>query len=96
MADSEVSEDNYKRVNTFSRHPSLPQISSYIVILIEILVFYIIAAPALSSGTLKAILIVLYSVSLVATFVTTFQSSYIDPSDSILILSKKGKLSEVR
>ena len=74
--------NNSHPVNTFSRRPSLQQVFSYMAITLQTLVFYLVVYPNIPHSLASTLL---YSVSLVAVVVSTFISSYIDPSDPHLI-----------
>lgn len=85
----------YQVVNTFSRTPSPAQICSYVVILLESLIFYIMIRPNIISHPASLTFTLLFSASLVLLIITSFVCSYIDPSDSVMVKFKTGRRSEI-
>ena len=80
----------YVKINTFSRTPSIAQILSYLLILLQSCIIYIMIIPRFISESTKIVFIVLYSVSLAALVFTTFLCSWIDPSDEVMVDCKNG------
>ena len=75
----------YERNNTFSKRPGLPQVASYIVFALEVVLFYAVVLPALANRPQIA-LGVLYTATLLLLVVATVVASKVDPSDQIMIL----------
>ena len=75
----------YKTINSFTQIPSPAQICSYLLFLLQILVFWIIIQNRYTSSTTRIVMIVLYTISVVAHIIATFAASLSDPSDSFMI-----------
>lgn len=75
----------YERNNTFSKRPGLPQVASYIVFALEVVLFYAVVLPALANRPQIA-LGILYTATLLLLVVATIIASKVDPSDQIMIL----------
>lgn len=75
----------YERNNTFSKRPGLPQVASYIVFTLEVVLFYAVVLPALANRPQIA-LGLLYTATLLLLVVATVVASKVDPSDQIMIL----------
>lgn len=75
----------YERNNTFSKRPGLPQVASYVVFALEVVLFYAVVLPALTSGPQIA-LGFLYTATLLLLIAATVVASKVDPSDQVMIL----------
>lgn len=84
-------QNKYQTINTFTRTPSPAQIVSYIIICLEVAIFYSMIMNSFKDELTKIIFIVLFSVSTVAVFATTIYCSFSDPSDSTMISYKNGE-----
>ena len=78
----------YKTINTFSQRPSPAQLVSYLIFLLQILIFFIIIQARLASTSTRIVLIVVYSLSVGSQIVLTFLVSLSDPSDNFMIKYK--------
>lgn len=80
-----ASKKPYERNNTFSKRPGLPQVTSYIVFALEVVLFYAVVLPALTNGPQIA-LGLLYTATLLLLVVATVVASKVDPSDQVMVL----------
>lgn len=83
----------YEKNTSFTKRPGVPQIGSYIVFLLETVLFYSIVLPKLQ-GTAQPVLGVLYSLSLIGLVACTIACSICDPSDRIMIQYRNGSREE--
>lgn len=81
----------YKTINTFTQCPSPAQIASYIIFLMQILVFYIIIQNRLQSPITRIALLITYSICVAVHIVFTLIVSISDPSDSFMIRYRNNR-----
>ena len=77
----------YSKINTFHRSPCAPQVFSYLVSLLWIVVFYALVQSYYLSQTTRVGAIVSYSIAVIAKIISTAIVSSIDPSDELMVLS---------
>jgi len=75
----------YEDINTFSRTPSPAQLCSYVVIVLETVIFYLMVRPNLNPPATSMALTIVFSILLGISVFSSFLCSYIDPSDSAMI-----------
>ena len=80
-----ASKKPYETNNTFSKRPGLPQVASYIVFALEVVLFYAVVLPALANRPQIA-LGLLYTATLLLLVIATVVASKVDPSDQVMIL----------
>lgn len=81
----------YKKINTFSQGPSAAQIGSYLIFVMQILIFYIIIQARIVTATTRTVMLVLYSCSVICQIGVTLMVSLSDPSDSFMIKYKNNR-----
>jgi hypothetical protein len=74
----------YKTVNTFSRRPCLNQIISYIIIVSDNLVFWLLIQTNYASQEYRYSMIALFSFSVLLLIVFGCLTSTYDPSDPVM------------
>ena len=75
----------YGVINTFSRFPVIPQIATYILFMSEVITFFICIDVNFKSSSSKLIFLILFLSSSALQIITTIASSYMDPSDNLMI-----------
>jgi hypothetical protein len=81
----------YQTINTFTRSPSPAQIAAYMVVTVDVVVFYVMIQQSFNDEALRVALIVLFSCSIVGMIIPTILCSAIDPSDTVMVECKQGK-----
>lgn len=81
----------YKKINTFSQAPSPAQIGSYLIFLMQILIFYIIIQARLVTPATRIVMLVLYSCSVACQIGVTLLVSLSDPSDSFMVRYRNNR-----
>lgn len=81
----------YKIINTFSQSPSPAQIVSYLLFLMQVLIFSIIIQKHYQSSTMRVAVIVIYSICIACHVIVTFLTSLSDPSDDFMIKFKNDR-----
>ena len=79
----------YTTKNTFSKSPGCAQIASYIIFLLMVVLFYVSVRPNLHSGQIA--LTIFFTICTAAMVITTLITSYIDPSDQVMIMYKNDR-----
>ena len=77
--------NKYETINTFTQRPSIAQIVSYILFILQITTFYAIIQQRYASIISSIVFHVLFGISILGEIITTVITSYIDPSDSFMI-----------
>jgi hypothetical protein len=85
---NKMNQNSYYKNTTFSKRPVLPQIASYLVFTLETVLFFGVIVPNFHSQSAKIICSVLYSLTLIALFISTILSSCCDPSDPVMIKNR--------
>jgi uncharacterized membrane protein YhhN len=67
----------------------VPQVISYVVFLILVVLFYAVLVPHLQAG--RTVLAVLFSLALLAMATATLISSFIDPSDPAMVMFRTDR-----
>lgn len=75
----------YKTINSFTQRPSCAQVVSYLLFLMQILIFSIIIQQRYQSSEARVGMVVAYSLALGAQIILTIVASLSDPSDSFMI-----------
>ena len=75
----------YEKINTFTRTPSFAQISAYVIVGLDIIVYYVMVQTKFMDETTRIVMNVLFSCSIISMLIPTILCSIIDPSDSIMI-----------
>jgi hypothetical protein len=73
-----------KKINSFTQRPSSTQILSYIVVVGDIIIFYVCMMPNFQSIISKIVLSCMFGVASIFVIVSAVISSLIDPSDSVV------------
>ena len=81
----------YKTINSFNQTPSLGQIVAILLYGLQISTFYGITQRRISSKPAFISLHILYGISILGQLVSTFISSYIDPSDQLMIQYRNNR-----
>jgi hypothetical protein len=81
----------YKTINSFSQIPSVPQIASYFIFLMQVLIFAIIIQARYTSNTKRIIMISIYSIAMGIQILITALTSISDPSDSFMIKYRNNR-----
>lgn len=89
--DNNIKMKKYKIINTFSQSPSIAQIISYLLFLMQVLVFFIIIQKRYESRVMRIVVIIVYSICVVFHVVVTFLTSLSDPSDDFMIKFKNDR-----
>ena len=71
----------------------MPQVASYLVFILETVLFYLVILPRLESPA-QSILGTLYSVTLLSLVISTLVASTCDPSDRVMIQHHKSSREE--
>ena len=74
----------YDPITTCNKQPALAQIVSHLIFTLETIAFFSVVLPHLEDPS-KAVLTVLYCVSLVVIVVFTLICSVSDPSDEVMV-----------
>lgn len=74
----------YSKITTFTKRPGLPQLASYVVFVLETVLFYSVILPRLHE-TPQVVLGLVYSATLVVLVASTIVSSSADPSDRVMV-----------
>ena len=77
--------NKYETINTFTQRPSIAQIVSYILFILQITTFYAIIQQRYANIISSIVFHVLFGISILGEIITTVITSYIDPSDSFMI-----------
>lgn len=80
----------YKKINTFTRSPSLAQICSYVVVALDVIVYLVMIQSKFQDGIRQIVINVLFGCSVGGVLVATGVCSGIDPSDSIMVDCREG------
>lgn len=75
----------YETINSFTRRPVVTQIAAYLVFLGETLTFFICMYINFRNTTRQITILVLYIVTAIIQVIVSLMTSYIDPSDNIMI-----------
>jgi hypothetical protein len=81
----------YKTINSFSQIPSAPQIASYLIFLMQVLIFAIIIQARYTSNTKRIIMISIYSIAMGIQIIITALTSISDPSDSFMVKYRNNR-----
>lgn len=71
----------YTAKNSFSRYPSVTQIISYLLFVMQILLFYIVLQKHLEPIWKRITVVVIYSISIAVHLIITLMISLSDPTD---------------
>ncbi len=74
----------YLKISTFTKRPGIPQVASYVVFVLETVLFYTVILPRLNHAP-QIFFGILYSGTLVVLVVSTLISSSVDPSDRVMV-----------
>ena len=81
----------YKAINTFSQAPSPTQIISYLIFVMQILIFALIIQARYRSETTRITMIIIYCIAISFQILITFLTSLSDPSDSFMIKYRNNR-----
>ncbi len=73
-----------RKINSFTQKPSIAQITSYIMIPLDIVVFYSCVIPNLSDSLTMIVLASVFGAITLALVISTLVCSIHDPTDSIV------------
>lgn len=76
---------NYTAKNSFSRYPSVTQIISYLLFVMQILLFYIVVQKHLEPHWKRTTMLVIYSIIAAVHLIITLLISLSDPTDQFMI-----------
>jgi uncharacterized membrane protein len=90
-----MSEGNrpYLKNNSFSKKPGLAQIASYVVFLLETILFYTVVLTRLRASA-KISFGVCYTASLLMLVISAIVTSLADPADQMMICYRNSSLME--
>lgn len=90
-----MSEGNrpYIKNNSFSKKPGLAQIASYVVFLLETVLFYSVVLPKLRTST-QIFFGICYSASLLMLVISAIVTSLADPADLMMVCYRNSTLME--
>ena len=75
----------YETINSFTRRPVVTQIAAYLVFIGEALTFFICMYVNFTNTTRQITILVLYILTVIIQVIVSLMTSYIDPSDNIMI-----------
>ena len=79
---------SYSKVNSFTHTPSVTQIISYVINILEPVVFYVLVQPNFSSSTTQITLICIFSIFCLSKVILTLIISFSDPADEAMVKFK--------
>jgi hypothetical protein len=80
----------YEKVAAFTKSPGVAQIASYVVLVLEVVLFYAVILPNLESSSQIA-LGILFSLTLLLLVISGSICSVVDPSDQAMVLYRNDR-----
>ena len=82
----------YEKITSFTQRPSVPQIVSYILFLLQVITFYTLIQSNYSQEISRTLFHILFAISISGEIIFTIITSCIDPSDTYMIEYKNDRI----